>query len=329
VALTLGFSPLAFMFLCLTLLALALVRGRLDRRVLVLGGTVAAVGAFQSAALAVFAHDATYPFFRGWELVAVLAAGVIGAALALTGRRAPVLAALFALWTLAALLAFAIPTPVGENVSRLRGYLLPLILLAAVLAGFRPRWLTAVALIGAIAYTLVPYVGAAPYRTDGRAEKAAFWAPAIAFLRGHENPGFRTEVVPTGDHWEAYWLPHEGFPIARGWYRQLDYAQNPLFYEDALTPAAYSQWLRRMAVRYVLLPSTQIGRAGEEREAALLLSGRSGLEPVYSASNWKIWEVPKATPMLTGPASSRITFYGHDRLAGAVSATGAYRLAVR
>jgi len=329
VGLTLGFSPLAFMFLCLTLLALALVRRRLDRRVVILGGTVAVVGAFQSAALAVFAHDATYPFFRGWELVAVLSAGVIGTALALASRRAPVLAALFALWTLAALLAFAIHTPVGENVSRLRGYLLPLILLAAVLAGFRPRWLTAVALIGALAYTLVPYVGAAPYRTDGRPENAAFWAPAIAFLRAHESPGFRTEVVPTGDHWEAYWLPHEGFPLARGWYRQIDFAQNPVFYGEELTPTAYTRWLRRMAVRYVLLPSTQIGRAGEEREAALLLSGQSGLKPVYSAPNWRIWEVPEATPMLTGPASGQITSYGHDELAGTVSAAGDYRLAVR
>jgi hypothetical protein len=329
VALTLGFSPLAFMFLCLTLLALALVRRRLDRRVVVLGATVGAVGAFQSAALAVFAHDATYPFFRGWELVAVLAAGVIGTALSLASRRAPVLAALFALWTLAALLAFAIPTPVGENVSRLRGYLLPLIVLAAVLAGFRPRWLTAAALVGAFAYTLVPYVGAAPYRTDGRPAQAAFWAPAIAFLRAHESPGFRVEVVPTGDHWEAYWLPHEGFPIARGWYRQIDYAQNPLFYGDELTPAAYTRWLRRMAVRYVLLPSTQIGRAGEEREAALLRSGRSGLKPVYSSADWRIWEVPDPTPMLTGPAAARIASYGHDEVSGTVSAAGDFHLAVR
>jgi len=329
VALTLGFSPLAFMFLCLTLLAAALVRRRFDRPVVVLGGAVLVVGAVQAAALAVFAHDATYPFFRGWELVAVLSAGVVGTALALASRQAPVLAALFALWTLAALLAFAIPTPVGENVSRLRGYLLPLFLLAAVLAGFRPRWLTAVALIGALTYVLVPYVGAAPYRTDGRPEKAAFWAPAIAFLRAHDDPGFRTEVVPTGDHWEAYWLPHEGFPIARGWYRQIDYAENPVFYGDELTPAAYTRWLRRMAVRYVLLPSTQIGRAGEQREAALLLSGRSGLKPVYSAPNWKIWEVPEAPPMLTGPAPARITSYGHDELAGTVSAPGVYHLAVR
>jgi len=329
VALTLGFSPLAFLFLCLALVAIALVRRRFDRPVVVLGVTVCAVGAFQAIALAAFAQDATYPFFRVGELVAVLAAGVIGTALSLQSQRGRLLAAFFALWTLAALLAFVIPTPVGENITRLRGYLLPLILLAAILAGFRPRWLTVLALGGALAYTLIPYVGAAPHRTDSRPEHASFWAPAIAFLRAHEEPGYRVEVVPTNDHWEAYWLPHEGFPLARGWYRQLDYAQNPLFYEQPLEPDEYLAWLRSLAVNYVLLPNTQIGRAGEEREAELLTSGRSGLRLVYSTPNWKIWEVPDAAPMLTGPGQAQITRYGHDEIDAVTGSAGDYRLAVR
>jgi hypothetical protein len=329
VALTLGFSPLAFLFLCLTLLAIALVRRKLDRAVAIVGLAVCAVGAFQAVTLAVFAHDATYPFFRAGELVAVLAAGVIGTALCLQTPRARVPAAFFALWTVAALLAFVINTPVGENISRLRGYLLPLILLAAVLAGFRPRWLTAVALIGALSYTLIPLVGAAAYRGDARPAEASFWVPAVGFLRAQDMLGYRVEVVPTGDHWEAYWLPHEGFPLARGWYRQLDYARAPLFYEGMLEPDEYLAWLRQMAVRYVLLPNTQIGRAGEQREADLLLSGRSGLRPVYRSADWRIWEVPDAMPMLTGPGEARITRYGHDEIDGEISAAGAYRLAVR
>src|SRR6185503_7434924 len=98
VALTLGFSPLALLFLCIALVAIALVRRRFGRPVIVVGLTVCAVGAFQSAALA---------------------AGIIGAALSLQSTRGRLLAALFALWALAALLAFVIPTPVGENISRL------------------------------------------------------------------------------------------------------------------------------------------------------------------------------------------------------------------
>jgi hypothetical protein len=329
VALTLGFSPLALLFLCIVLVAVAIVRRRLDRPVIVVGSTVCVVGGFQAVALAAFAQDATYPFFRVGELVAVLAASVIGTALSLGATRARFLAAFFALWGLAALLAFVIPTPVGENITRLRGYLLPLILLAAILTRFRPRWLTVLAFGGAIAYTFIPYVGAAPYRTDGRSAHAAFWAPAIAFLRAHEEPGYRVEVVPTGDHWEAYWLPHEGFPLARGWYRQIDYAENPLFYEEPLEADEYLAWLHSMAVRYVLLPRTQIGRAGEEREAELLLSGRSGLRLVHTSPDWKIWEVPAARPLLTGPGQAQVTRYGHDEIDGATGAAGDYRLSVR
>lgn len=329
VALTLGFSPLAFLFLCIALVAIAIVRARIDRPVVVVALTVCVVGAFQAITLAAFGQNATYPFFRVGELVAVLATGIIGTALSLQSPRGRLLAWFFALWALAALLAFVIPTPVGENISRLRGYLLPLILLAAVLARFRPRWLTVLALGGALAYTLIPYVGSAPYRTDGRPEHASFWAPAIAFLRAHERPGYRVEVVPTGDHWEAYWLPHEGFPIARGWYRQLDYAQNPLLYENPIEPTEYGAWLHSLAVNFVLLPNTQIGRAGEEREAELLTSGKSGLRLVYSTPNWKIWEVPDATPMLTGPGQAQITRYGHDEIDGVTGAAGDYRLSVR
>ena len=329
VALTLGFSPLAFLFLSIALVAIALVRRRFDRPVIVLGLAICAVGAFQAIALAAFAQDATYPFFRLGELVAVLSAGIIGTALSLQSPRGRLLAAFFALWTVAAMLAFVIPTPVGENISRLRGYLLPLILLAAILAGFRPRWLTVLAFGGALAYTLIPYVGAAPYRTDSGPAHAAFWAPAIAFLRAHEQPGYRVEVVPTNDHWEAYWLPHEGFPLARGWYRQLDYANNPLFYEAPLEPDEYLAWLRSLAVDYVLLPNTEIGRAGEEREAELLTSGKSGLRLVYSTPNWKIWAVPDPTPMLTGPGQARITRYGHDEIDGVTGAAGDYLLRVR
>ncbi|MEO8289511.1 MAG: hypothetical protein ABI649_00765 [Gaiellaceae bacterium] len=329
VALTLGFSPLAFLFLCLALVAIALVRRRLDRPVVIVGLVACVVGAFQSAVLAVFAHDATYPFFRGWELIAVVAAGTVGTALSLQSSRGRVLAAFFALWTLAAALAFLIPTPVGENVSRLRGLLLPLLVLAAVLARFRPRWLAGVALLGAVAYTLVPYVGAAPHRGDSRSAEAPFWAPAIAFLREHESAGYRVEVVPTGDHWEAYWLPHEGFPLARGWYRQLDYAQNPLFYEDTLESAQYVPWLRRVAVRYVLLPDTQLGRSGEEKEAQLLLSGRSGLRLVLETPNWRIYELPGARPLLRGPGEPKIERYGHDAISGSTSVAGDYWLAVR
>ena len=195
-----------------------------------------------------------------------------------------------------------VPSPIGENVTRLRGIALPLALLAAALAGYRPRWLAGIAVAGAIAFTLVPYVGAALHRGDTRSAESAFWQPALDYLAEHGSPEYRIEVVPTGDHWEAYWLPRAGVPLARGWYRQLDIAQNPLFYDEAVEPAAYRAWLASLGVRWVLLPDTQLGRIGEEREAELLRSGRAGLEEVARAGEVAIYEVPDPTPILTGPA---------------------------
>ena len=327
--LTVGFSPLAFLFLCLALIAVALARRRLDRRVVVLTVAACCAGAVQATSLAVFAHDATYPFFRVGELMAVLSASIFGTILALRSPRARVLAIFLALWGIVALLAFLLKTPVGENVTRLRGFLFPLILLLAFQVRFRPSWFVVPALVAAFAYTTIPYLGVIPYKGDRRPASEAFWTPALDFLSAHEDPNYRVEVVPTGDHWEAYWVPRAGFPLARGWYRQVDYAVNPLFYRDRLTVAGYRDWLRRWGVSYVLLPNTQIGRAGEEREADLLRSGRSGLREVFRTPDWRIYRVPDSRPLLTGAAAASVTTLGHDAVAGKTGAPGIYRLALR
>src|ERR687897_950770 len=297
-ALCIGFSPLAYVFLCLACASIALVRGRLDRMALVVGVGLALLAGAQASAIWLFPHEAVYPF-RLVELGVVLGVSAFGAALALRGERARVLAALFALWALLSVVVFVVPSPIGENITRLRGVVFALVLLAAVLARFRPYWLAAPALAGALAYTLVQYVAVIPCRTEGRPAEEAYWAPAFDFLRTNSDPGYRVEVVPTGDHWEAYWVPKAGFPLARGWYRQLDIAQNALFYEEPLRAAEYRQWLRELGVRYVLLPDTQLGRMGEEREADLLTSGRSGLQEVFRSDDWRIYELPGADSILT------------------------------
>ncbi len=329
-ALALGLSPLAFLYLCLAVVAAFLARGpRLDGTAVVVGGSLLALGLFQGALLLLYPEEAEYPFFRLEELFSVILLSAACAALALRAERGRVLAAAFGLWTLAAVVAFAVPSPIGENVTRLRGLVLPLALLAAALAAFRPRWLAGFAVVSALAYTLVPYVGAALHRTDTRSAEAAFWAPAVELLGERWTPDYRVEVVPTGDHWEAYWLPRAGFPLARGWYRQLDIAQNELFYQEPLEPEAYRRWLDELGVRWVLLPETQLGRIGEEREAELLRSGRAGLVEIGRAGDVTVYEVPDPAPILSGPGEAWLTAVGHDRVEGQVGAAGTYRLAVR
>jgi hypothetical protein len=330
-ALTLGLSPLAFLFLLVAALAAFLGRGAvLGWRYAVVGVALAALGLFQGALLLVYPQDSEYPFFRLSELLVVIALSAACAALALRGGpRGRTLAVFFGLWALATAVAFLVASPIGENVTRVRGIVFPLALLAAALASYRPRWLTALAVSGALAYTLIPYVGAALHRGDTRSAELAFWAPALRFLEERSTPDYRVEVVPTGDHWEAYWVPRAGFAIARGWYRQIDIAENELLYEAPLEPEAYRAWLRSLGIRYVLLPDTQLGRVGEEREAELLRSGRSGLREVVRAGDVTIYELPGPDPLLTGPGTARITAIGHDRVEGEVGAPGTYRLAVR
>jgi hypothetical protein len=327
-ALCIGFSPLAYVFLCLACAAIAFARGRLDRTALVVGVGLALLAGVQASAIWLFPHEAVYPF-RLFELGVVLAVSVLGAALATRGERARVFVALFALWALLSVVVFIVPSPIGENVTRLRGIVFALVLLAAVLARFRPYWLAAPALAASLAYTLVPYVAVIPYRTDGRPAEEAYWAPALDFLRTHSGPGYRVEIVPTGDHWEAYWVPKAGFALARGWYRQLDIAQNPLFYEEPLRAEDYREWLRNLGVRYVLLSDTQLGRMGEQREADLLTSGHSGLRKVFVTENWRIYELPGAEPVIRAVAPARVTELSHERIAGSISAPGTYRLEVR
>jgi hypothetical protein len=326
-ALTLGFSPLAFVFLCLVLLALVLVR-RVGTHTLAFGAALAGIAAIQLAALVFFPSSGPYPF-RALELAAVLGVSLLGAELARRARHGAPLGAFFLVWGGASIAMFAISTPVGENLTRLRSVVFPVMLMTAFLARFRPRWLTALALSAALVYNVAPYAGAALDRTDVRAADRSFWAPAVAFLAERSTPNYRVEVVPTFDHWEAYWLPRAGIPLARGWYRQIDIARNELFYEKPLAPSAYREWLRDMGVRFVVLPSTRLGQKGEEREAALLRSGRSGLREAFRSPQVTIFEVPRPEPILTGPASPVVTRFDHAGIEGVLPSAGSYGLKVR
>ena len=326
-ALTLGFSPLAFVFLCLVLLALVFVR-RGGRHTVAFGAALAGIAAVQLAALVFFPSSGPYPF-RALELAAVLTVSLLGADLARRARHGALLGAFFLVWGGSSVAMFVISTPVGENLTRLRSIVFPVMLMTAFLARFRPRWLTALALSVALVYNVAPYAGAALDRTDVRAAPRSFWAPAVSFLAERWTPNYRVEVVPTFDHWEAYWLPRAGIPLARGWYRQIDIARNELFYEKPLAPAAYRRWLRGMGVRFVVLPATRLGQKGEEREAALLRSGRSGLHMVFTRPELRIYAVPRPEPILTGPGVPVVTRLDHAGIAGRLPAAGSYRLKIR
>jgi len=324
-ALTVGFSPLAFAFLILIFVAVAGAKRGYSRRTLVVAVGLVAVAGVELSALVLFPSPGVYPFHIV-DFLAVMGVSTVGTLLARRARGGAPIAAFFVLWGLGSVLVYLVPTPLGDNWTRLSAFVFPLMLLAASLAGFRPRKLVALALAGAFAYNIVPYLMLIPYRLDPRPAKAAFWQPAVGFLSARRDPNFRVEVVPTAAHWESYWLPKAGFPIARGWFRQIDVVDNPVLYTKTLSGPTYRNWLRANAVRYVLLPSTQLDFSGGPTEAHLLRSGASGLAVVFRSTDWTIYELRRATPLLTGPGQPTVTRFGHSTIAGDVTQPGRYLL---
>ena len=325
-ALTVGFSPLAFAFLCLIVGSYAVSRRQVARRDLWFGVGLAAAAGIEVLALVLFpgAGGGVYPFH--WiDFVAVLGVTTLGVLVARNARGGGTLVAFYALWGLGSVVIYIVPSPLGDNWTRLSAFVFPIMLLTASLAGFQPRRLVVLALAVAFAYNVVPYALLVPSRLNNDTQQASFWRPAIGFLRAHEQPGYRVEVVPTAEHWEAYWIPKSGFPLARGWYRQLDVADNPALYTNDLDASAYRRWLRSAAVRYVLVPTTaSLDWDGGPQEARVVRSPRSGLNLVFRSRNWTIYELPHATPLLTGPANPVITSFGHTAIRGRVFAAGRY-----
>ena len=327
-ALTLGLSPLAFVFLGLVLAAVWLEHRRIDPRTFVVGAWLAALVVVQAAIGFLFPSEGVYPFLVG-HLVAVVAVSLLGVALARRGRETHLIMWLCVCWAVGALLLYAIPTPVGDNLARLRYFVFPMLAVAAGVQQWRPRLLVAVALAASFAYGALPDLYDAATRTDARPTQEAFWQPAIGFLDEHSTPDYRVEVVQTAGRWEAFWIPRAGFPLVRGWYRQVDLADNPVLYEKTITPEQFRAWLRSRAVRYVLLPMTTLDSEGAKAEAQLLRSGASGLRLVEIRGAWMIYELPNPTPLVTGPGRARVLSQEHETLRGTVTEPGLYTMRVQ
>ena len=165
-----------------------------------------------------------------------------------------------------------------------------------------------------------------PYRLDSRPEHQRFWAPALAYLATHSSTDFRVEVVETAAHWESYWFPRAGFPIVRGWYRQLDLARNPLLFERRTSAPAYRAWLHWVGARYIVLPHTRLDPLAGSREARLVQA--SNLRLVLATPTVSVYEVARPTPILTGPAAAHLTRLSPGTIAGTLAAAGRYRLRI-
>jgi hypothetical protein len=265
----------------------------------------------------------TEPFALG-TLLPVLVIGAV--ALLAIPRDLAALRAGIALYLVAMLAVYVIPSPVGSNVARLGT------LLAAPL-GALVWWRRRAVLLALCALPLL-YVGWQAPVSDIAAlagdpsTSAAYYQPLLHFLRsqpGGRDRAFRIEVPFTDSHWEAYRVAL-AFPLARGWERQLDRSLNPLFYDGRLTAARYEVWLHTRAIRYVALPDAMLD-ASAQREAALIRAGQPYLRPVMRSAHWRVYAVADPTPIAQGVATVRAM--GSDWIALQSRRAGVVTLHVR
>ncbi len=324
--LTLAASPLAFVILALFLAGIGVARYQTPSRLVLPAVVVVVAGLTEVVLFRVFPGGGRFPFS-----FAELAAGLIfcGLGIVATWRveRARPLFCFFVIYCVACVAAFIVPSQVGENIERVRFAALPIALLAFSLRRWRPLWLALPALLLATSWNVTPLAASFRHSRLEVDSKREYWQPAVRYLHAHLDPSYRVEAVDTAGHWAAVYLPEARIPLARGWYRQDDFPQNKLLYGD-LGARAYTSWLRHLGVGYVVLTDARPDYSARA-EAALLRSGRSGLEPVWGDGRVTIYAVPKPTPLVTGPFPARVVHLGDTTMKLAVGGAGSYRVAVR
>jgi hypothetical protein len=330
VVVTLAFSPLALALVAIVLTGFAAASGlgravRERRFEVVALVAVSAVGAIVQR---LFSLGGWYPYGRQ-DLITV--ALFCAAGVTLAGHRRPALGLrlMFIVYLIGNVVAYLVTAPVGANLDRL--FLeagTPLLWLAARVGGRRRTPVVGVLLVIAFVLQMQVFVRNVVTSAGSPSTTSAFWAPAEAFLRAHDNGQFRVEVVATWGHWEADYLPRAGFPLARGWFRQDDFPQNAVLYQSRLTAPEYDDWLRSVGVRYVILPDGPLDYSAEA-EARLLRSGASGLRRLGRFGRTQVFELPGATPIVTGPGRPRLASLAEGRVRFSAPQAGVYLVRVR
>lgn len=319
-------SPVAGLFLGVVAAALWL-RGRRPAAYAV---GVPAVLVVASTAL-LFPFSGQQPM--GWRSVLLPVAMAVAVAL-LAPRSWGELRTGAGVYLVMVVLVWLMPTPIGTNVTRL-GLLFGGVTL--VLVALRGRWRTSVVahrlgaptaavLMGIALTTSIAWqVSIATHdaiHSRPAASLDADIAPLVSVL-GAKGAGLgRVEVIPTRSHREAAALaPYVA--LARGWNRQADVDRNPVFYESgALTAATYRHWLRRWAVRYVVLATTSQPDYGAGGEARLVSGGLDYLDQVWSDPSWTVYAVRNPAALVRSAAA--VTTFAADHLTVTVPAAGRY-----
>jgi hypothetical protein len=324
VPLTLLVSPLAFVLLAVIAAGVAVVRRPPRRELLLPAAAVVLTGLMEVALVRLFPDDARFPF-QPFLLVPTVSFCVLGVLVTCRVANARPLTAIFGAYLVAVLATFAVPSALGGNIDRLKYAALPLAALAAALVRWRPLSLVAPLVVVAALWNVPPLVANYRHAASDPAATAAYWQPAIRYLRAHLSPAYRVEVVDTVEHWPAVFFPEARIPIVRGWYRQNDFPANAILY-GRYGPAAYRRWLRGLGVRYVVLSAAPPDYSSRG-EAVLLRSGRSGLRAVLRTPQLTVFELSSPAPLTSGGAV--VESLEPTGAVLRVPAPGPYRVAIR
>jgi hypothetical protein len=327
-ALTIAASVLALALLVVVLAGIGLARRKQLRRSLALAAsaTILVLAFVEAVLMALFPDSGRFPFPRS-EYAAAVVFCALGFFVTYRNERTRLLAGFFAFYLAACTVAFAWPSPLGENIARLRFTAAPIAVLALSLRQWRPRLLSIAVLSLALAWNLAPLVSGFHRGTSDPARNASFWAPPIRFLHEHLTPAYRVEAVDTAGHWEALYLAQAGIPLTRGWFRQDDFPENDILYEQ-MTLGSYLQWLRMLSVRYVVLSNGPLDYSARG-EARLLRSHPLVFRKVFSFPGGSVMSVPAPLPLVRGPAPAQVQGVGSSTVVFSVAERGEYVLGVR
>jgi len=243
-----------------------------------------------------FPVSGTSPFWGG-DFALLLALCGVGLLIVPTAQRA--LRAGLILYGLAAIVLFAVPNPLGGNYVRLASAVAPSLVIAA-------SWVSKRRAIVLLALPLMlwqwaPAFGLMRPISQDPSASSTYFRPLLAVLASRAGAD-RVEIPLTLDHWEtAFVAPH--LPLARGWERQTDVANNPIFYgRRPLTAASYRRWLDATGVTFVALPDVALDYSSTS-EAHLLSTPPSYLQPVWHNAHWRVWRVLGSPGLVSGPAT--------------------------
>jgi hypothetical protein len=296
-----------------------------------------------------FPGDGPFPF--PWTGLVVTEALCLTALTPLV-RTTPAVRLGALLYAAASLFSFVVPNPLGGNAPRLAATIgVPLLAcfltapgpalarlsparLLSRLAGGRtielgPRWRAAAVLL-VVPFAVWQWAPSQSIVTSPASDPElhqSFYQPLLQQLATRAPGPIRVEVLPTREHWEAAFVaPHVS--LARGWERQLDIANNSIFYTTgALTAATYQAWLASNGITWVALPATTLDYAAKD-EARLVNSGQvPGLQLVWGTAQWRLWHVNGSPGLTSGPG--QLVSLEPDHLTLQVSEPGQITVRVR